>query len=118
MAAARPYGRLADGREVGEHTLDNGRGLVLKAINYGGIVTSLRCPDRAGRSADVVLGFDSLADYVERNPNFGTLVGRYANRIRDGRFELDGARHALACNDAAHALHGGPGGFGKRSSCR
>ena len=113
-ATARPCGRLADGREVVEHTLDNGRGLVLKAINLGGIVTSLRCPDRAGRSADVVLGFDSLADYVERNPNFGTLVGRYGNRIRDGRFELDGETHALARNDGANALHGGPGGFGKR----
>ena len=114
MATARPYGRLADGREVVEHTLDNGLGLVLKAINLGGIVTSLRCPDRAGRSADVVLGFDSLADYAERNPNFGTLVGRYGNRIRDGRFELDGEVHALARNDGANALHGGPGGFGKR----
>ena len=113
MATARPYGRLADGREVFEHTLDNGRGLVLKAINHGGIVTSLRCPDRAGRSADVVLGFDSLDDYVERNPNFGTLVGRYANRIRDGRFVLDGQAHALALNDGANALHGGPCGFGK-----
>jgi aldose 1-epimerase len=114
MATARPYGRLADGREVVEHTLDNGLGLVLKAINLGGIVTSLCCPDRAGRSADVVLGFDSLADYAERNPNFGTLVGRYGNRIRDGRFELDGEVHALARNDGANALHGGPGGFGKR----
>ena len=114
MATARPYGRLVDGREVVEHTLDNGRGLVLKAINLGGIVTSLCCPDRAGRSADVVLGFDSLADYAERNPNFGTLVGRYGNRIRDGRFELDGEVHALARNDGANALHGGPGGFGKR----
>ena len=114
LATARPYGRLDDGREVVEHTLDNGRGLVLKAINHGGIVTSLSCPDRAGRSANVVLGFDWLADYALRNPNFGTLVGRYANRIRDGRFALDGEAHALARNDGAHALHGGPCGFGKR----
>jgi aldose 1-epimerase len=112
--SARPFGVLPDGHEVVEHTLDNGRGLVLKAINFGGIVTSLCCPDREGRSANVVLGFDNLADYVERNPNFGTLVGRYANRIRDGRFVLDGAAHALARNDGAHALHGGPTGFGKR----
>ena len=112
--SVRPFGVLPDGREVVEHTLDNGRGLVLKAINFGGIVTSLYCADRDGRSANVVLGFDNLADYIERNPNFGTLVGRYANRIRDGRFVLDGDAHVLARNDGAHALHGGPTGFGKR----
>ena len=112
--AAVPYGHLPDGREVVEHRLDNGRGLVLKAINLGGIVTSLECPDRDGRSANVALGFATLADYVERNPNFGTLVGRYGNRIRDGRFVLDGESHALGCNDGAHALHGGLVGFGKR----
>ena len=90
-----------------EHTLDNGRGLGLRAINLGGIVTALHCPDRDGRSANVVLGFDNLADYVERNPNFGTLVGRYANRIAGGRFALDGETHQLALNDGANALHGG-----------
>ena len=112
--AAECIGHLPDGRAVVEHTLDNGRGLVLKAINLGGIVTSLECPDRDGRGANVALGFATLADYVERNPNFGTLVGRYGNRIRDGRFTLDGEPHSLACNDGAHALHGGPSGFGKR----
>lgn len=110
----RPYGHLPDGRAVFEYTLDNGRGLSLRAINLGGIVTALHCPDRAGRSANVVLGFDNLADYVERNPNFGTLVGRFGNRIGGGRFTLDGEPHQLALNDGANALHGGPGGFGKR----
>ncbi len=114
MSSGRFFGRLPDGREVAEHTLDNGRGLVLKAIGPGGIVTSLACPDREGRSASVVLGFDNLADYVERNPNFGILVGRYGNRIRDGRFTLDGTTHQLARNDGAQTLHGGPVGFGKR----
>ena len=113
-AAMRPYGHLPDGRAVHEYTLDNGRGLVLRAINFGGIVTALECPDREGRSANVVLGFDNLADYVERNPNFGTLVGRYGNRIKGGRFVLDGETHQLALNDGSNALHGGPGGFGKR----
>ena len=112
--AARLFGHLPDGRAVHEHTLDNGRGLELRAINLGGIVTALHCPDRAGRSANVVLGFDELADYVERNPNFGTLVGRYGNRIAAGRFVLDGEAHQLALNDGVNALHGGPGGFGKR----
>ncbi|MEO8056833.1 MAG: aldose epimerase family protein [Burkholderiales bacterium] len=110
----RPFGHLPDGRAVVEHTLDNGRGLVLRAINLGGIVTALHCPDREGRSANVVLGFSELTDYVERNPNFGTLVGRFGNRIRGGRFVLDGEPHQLALNDGPNALHGGPGGFGKR----
>ncbi len=110
----RLYGHLPDGRAVHEYTLSNGRGLVLRAINLGGIVTALECPDRDGRSANVVLGFDNLADYVSRNPNFGTLVGRYGNRIAGGRFVLDGHTHQLACNNGANALHGGPTGFGKR----
>ena len=114
MSAVRPFGTLPDGRAVFEHTLDNGRGLVLRAINYGGIVTALHCPDREGHSANVVLGFDKLTDYVERNPNFGTLVGRFGNRIAGGRFVLDGEPHHLVLNDGANALHGGPGGFGKR----
>ena len=114
MAAVRPYGHLPDGRSVFEYTLDNGRGLLLRAINYGGIVTELHCADRDGRPGNVVLGFDNLTDYLERNPSFGTLVGRYGNRIAGGRFTLDGETHQLALNDGAHALHGGPGGFGKR----
>ena len=114
MSAVRPFGTLPDGRAVFEHTLDNGRGLTLRTINLGGIVTALHCPDRDGRPANVVLGFDSLTDYVERNPNFGTLVGRFGNRIAGGRFVLDGALHQLALNDGVNALHGGPGGFGKR----
>ena len=110
----RAYGHLPDGRAVDEYTLDNGRGLRLCAINFGGIVTALHCPGRDGRDANVVLGFSALSDYVERNPNFGTLVGRYANRIAGGRFELDGRVHQLALNDGANTLHGGPQGFGKR----
>ena len=118
MAAVRPYGQLPDGRAVFEHTLDNGRGLLLRAINLGGIVTELLCPDRDGQSANVVLGFGALDDYALRNPNFGTLVGRYGNRIKGGCFTLDGEPYRLALNDGAsdgaNALHGGPGGFGKR----
>ena len=110
----RAYGHLPDGRAVDEYTLDNGRGLRLCAINFGGIVTALHCLGRDGRDANVVLGFSALSDYVERNPNFGTLVGRYANRIAGGRFELDGRVHQLALNDGANTLHGGPQGFGKR----
>ncbi|GAA0764291.1 galactose mutarotase [Ideonella azotifigens] len=111
---SRPYGTLPDGSIVDEYTLDNGRGLVLRAITYGGIVTSLQVPDRAGRSANVVLGFDALDDYVLRNPHFGVIVGRYANRIAGGRFTLDGETHQLPINDGPNCLHGGPRGFGTR----
>lgn len=118
MNAPRLFGRMPDGREVFEHTLDNGRGLVLRAIDYGGIVTAIECPDRHGRRANVALGFDNLPDYLERNPNFGMLVGRFGNRIQGGRFVLDGEPYQLALNDDgsdfANSLHGGPGGFGKR----
>ena len=114
MTAPRPYGHLPDGRAVLEHTLDNGRGLSLRAINYGGIVTALHCPDRDGLSANVVLGFDRLADYLGPHPSVGALVGRYANRIRGGRYTLDGQTHQLARNDGDHALHGGPEGYARR----
>ena len=105
---------MPDGRSVREYVLDNGLGLRLHAINLGGIVTALHCPDRKGRDANVVLGFVDLADYLERNPHFGTLVGRYANRIARGRFQLDGRPCQLTLNDGANSLHGGVRGFGTR----
>jgi aldose 1-epimerase len=111
---SREYGRTPDGRAVTEYTLDNGRGLSLSAINHGGIVTALRVPDRHGRSANVVLGLPTLADYLKPHPHFGTIVGRYANRIAAGRFTLDGVAHQLGLNDGANSLHGGPKGFGTR----
>lgn len=110
----RDFGRLADGRAVHEYTLDNGRGLSLSAINLGGIVTAIRVPDRQGRVDNVVLGFGSLKDYEAPHPHFGTIVGRYANRIAGGRFPLDGAHFQLDLNDGHHTLHGGADGFGRR----
>jgi aldose 1-epimerase len=110
----RHYGTLPDGRQLDEFTLDNGRGLTLSAIPLGGIVTAIRCPDRDGRSANVVLGLPTLDDYLHHNQNFGTIVGRYGNRIAGGRFVLDGRAHQLAINQPPNALHGGPGGFGSR----
>ena len=111
---SRVYGRMPDGRTVTEYTLDNGRGLRLSAINHGGIVTALRVPDRHGQSANVVLGLPTLADYLKPHPHFGTIVGRFANRIAGGRFALDGVAHQLSLNDGAHSLHGGQKGFGTR----
>jgi aldose 1-epimerase len=111
----RPYGTLPDGRPVTEFRLDNGRGLVLTALDYGGIVTGLFAPDAAGRGENVVLELASLEDYRAARGSFlGALVGRYANRIANAAFVLDGQRHELAANQGANCLHGGPEGFGTR----
>jgi len=110
----RAFGRMPDGRDVVEYTLDNGRGMRLSAVNLGGIVTALHVPGRDGRSANVVLDLPTLADYVERNPHFGVIAGRYANRIAGGRFELDGKAHQVTVNNGPNSLHGGQKGFGAR----
>ena len=111
---SRAYGRMPDGRAVTEYTLDNGRGLSLSAINLGGIVTALRVPDRHGQPANIVLGLPSLEEYLKPHPHFGTIVGRFANRIAAGRFTLDGVARQLVLNDGPNSLHGGAKGFGTR----
>jgi aldose 1-epimerase len=107
------FGKLADGTEVHSWSLENG-GTRLKVLSYGGIVRSLEIPDRHGRYANVSLGFDTLEEYVAKSPYFGALIGRYGNRIAQGRFTLDGTRHQLSVNDGANSLHGGAQGFDKR----
>lgn len=92
-------------------TLSNANGMVARITNFGGIVTELHAPDRHGRFADVVLGLDSLAAYRAGSPYFGALIGRYGNRIKAGRFTLDGEAYQLPINDGANHLHGGPQGF-------
>ena len=109
----RPYGHLPDGRLVEEVVLSHG-GLVLHLITLGGLATQLWVPDRHGVAANVVRGFDNLDDYAHRNPHFGVVVGRYANRIARGELVIDGHTYALARNDKTNSLHGGPSGFGKR----
>ena len=109
----RPFGRMPDSTEVRLFTLTNAGGMSVSLTNYGGIVTSLLVPDSAGRAADVVLGYDSLGDYLRASPYFGAIVGRYANRIAGARFVLDGTRYSLAANDHGNSLHGGIKGFDK-----
>ena len=109
----RPHGHLPDGRLVEEVTLAHD-GLELTLITLGGLVTTLRVPDRDGVPANVVLGFDDLDDYVHRNPFFGVIVGRYANRIARGKLVIDGQAHALSLSQSPNCLHGGVDGFGKR----
>jgi aldose 1-epimerase len=108
------FGTLPSGEPVHQFTLTNGHGLELRAIDYGGIVVSLATPDRDGVPGDIVLGFDSLAGYLGGSSYVGAIVGRYANRIANGRFTLDGATYQLQPNNGPNALHGGPGGFDRR----
>jgi hypothetical protein len=109
----RPYGRTAEGVEVDLYELRTGRGLSAEVSTFGGVVTSLRVPDRAGRLGDVVLGFPSLDGYLATSTYFGALIGRYGNRIAGGRFALGGKTYALARNNGANHLHGGLRGFDK-----
>ena len=108
-----PFGKTADGRAVEMFTLTNANGVEVRAISYGGIITSIRVPDRAGAMGDVVLGFDRLDGYLGVHPYFGTIVGRYGNRIAGGRFTLDGRTYTLATNNGPNHLHGGKVGFDK-----
>ena len=109
----RDAGRLADGRVVHEITLSHG-GLTLAFVTLGGIVTALWAPDRDGVAANVVRGFDELSDYETRNPFFGVIVGRYANRIARGELVIDGETFALSRNNGTNCLHGGTHGWGTR----
>lgn len=107
------FGALPDGREICQWTLTNTQGMTCRAINFGGIITSLNVPDRHGRLGDVVLGFDNLHQYLQPHPRFGALIGRFANRIAHARFKLDGEVYTLAANKPPHHLHGGMVGFDK-----
>ena len=109
-----PFGKTTDGTPVEIYTLRNYNGMEARIMTYGGIVVSLKVPDKNGKFGDVVLGYDNLDDYVKNNPFFGALVGRYGNRIAKGKFTLDGKEYTLAQNNAPNNLHGGPVGFDKK----
>ena len=107
------FGKLPDGTSVELYTLRNSHGMEATIMTYGGIVTSLKTPDKHGKFNDVVLGYDNLDGYLKSSPYFGALVGRYGNRIAKGKFSLDGVEYTLATNNVPNALHGGLKGFDK-----
>jgi aldose 1-epimerase len=112
---SQPFGKLPDGTPVEIFTLSDGA-FEARITNYGGVVVSLKSPDRNGKSADIVLGFDNVDGYYANfnGPSdafFGALIGRYANRIAQGSFTLEGKKYSLPLNNGANTLHGGPHGF-------
>lgn len=108
----RPFGRMPDGRDTTLFTLENAQ-LRIGITDFGGRMVSIEAPDRNGRRDHVLLGFETLEAYRTNSGSFGTLLGRYANRIAGGRITIDGRTHALAQNDGGNTLHGGPHGFSK-----
>lgn len=107
------FGSLPDGTAVDNYTLTNASGMSVNVISYGGIITSIKVPDRTGKLGEVALGYDSLEGYLKDTSHFGGLVGRYANRIGAAQFKLDGHTYTLAKNDGPNTLHGGNKGFDK-----
>jgi len=108
------FGKTGDGRPVDLYTLTNSQGIEVRAMTYGGIIVSLRVPDKSGTLGDIVLGHEKLDGYLPNPPYFGVIVGRYANRIANAAFTLDGAKYTLAKNDGPNSLHGGLNGFNKQ----
>jgi aldose 1-epimerase len=118
QTTATSFGHTTDGHEVQLFTLTNAHGLQASITNYGGIVTSLRVPDKNGILGDIVLGFDDVSgyqspEYLKSGPYFGALIGRFGNRIAQGKFVLDGQQYKLAINNGPNSLHGGYKGFDK-----
>lgn len=109
---SQAYGKLPSGKEVSLFTLTNANGLRAKIMDYGASLVSLHVPDRDGNLADIVLGKDSLDEYVAGHPCFGSTCGRVAGRIGGGTFKIEGKTHTLETNDGGiNNLHGGPEGF-------
>lgn len=109
-----PFGKTREGEVVEKFTLRNANGMEVDIISWGAAITRILVPDRNGNLADVALAFDKLEPYLDRNPYFGSVVGRYGNRIAKGRFTLNGVEYKLATNDGENHLHGGERGFDRR----
>lgn len=110
----KPFGKTGDGTPVEQYILRNSHGMQATIITYGGILQSLKVPDKNGKSEDVVLGFDDVQGYQAGTAYFGATIGRFGNRLANGAFELDGKRYQVPLNDGSNSLHGGPQGFDKR----
>ena len=108
------FGKTADGQSVDQFTLTSSHGVTVKLCSYGATVTEVHAPDKSGKTADVVLGFDSLAPYLGNHPYLGCMVGRVANRIAAASFTLNGKTYKLNANNGPHSLHGGPTGMARR----
>ncbi|MBQ7173238.1 MAG: galactose mutarotase [Clostridia bacterium] len=114
MIEKRPFGTLPDGRAVTEYLLSNKNGMRVGILDFGGTIKELYVPDRNGKSARVVQGFDSLDDYRNDGGYLGALIGRCCNRIKKGKFTLEGKDYQLFCNHLGNSLHGGKEGFGQK----
>src|SRR5665213_1474636 len=108
------FGTLPDGVRIEAVTLTNGHGVRARVITYGATLQALEAPDRNGHSADVLLGYDDLASFINKPNYFGATIGRFANRIAGAKFSLDGKAFQLSQNDKANSLHGGSKGFDTR----
>lgn len=108
------FSKVVDGKPVALYTLTNANGLEVAITNFGGRIVSVWAPDRNGKFADVVLGHETLDGYLTNNDNFGALIGRYGNRIANGRFTLDSVEYQLPQNNFGHCLHGGPDGYDRK----
>lgn len=107
------FGKTIDGDDVDQYILSNKKGMEISIITYGGIITSWTAPDKNGDYKDIVLGYNTLAEYETETPYFGALIGRYGNRIAKGKFTIDGETYTLAVNNGVNHLHGGIKGFDK-----
>ncbi|WP_395617800.1 aldose epimerase family protein, partial [Aquirufa sp.] len=110
----KPFGQTPAGESVTLYTLKNARGMEVHIMNYGGIIQKILTPDRHGKVEDVVLGYETLAEYIKDTPYFGAIVGRFGNRIANGKFSLDGKEYTLAAQNNGQHLHGGLVGFDKK----
>jgi aldose 1-epimerase len=113
MIKKEALGKTREGQAVDLYTFSNAKGMEVRAMTLGGIILSIKTPDRTGKFDDVTLGFDSIEPYLAGNPYFGALIGRYGNRIGKAKFKLDGKEYKLAANNGPNALHGGLKGFDK-----
>ena len=111
--AVSEFGTLADGRKAELYTLTNTNGMEVKITNYGGTITSWTAPDKEGKYENITLGFETVEDYEKGSPYFGAIIGRYGNRIANGKFSIGDSTYQLPLNDGSNSLHGGNVGFDK-----